>query len=262
MQPCHAVHGIARRNRKMCHLHLSVIQDRHLAHFFMITGVHLLNPHNEPSVDLLDNLINTGKEPGKQLDRPFFKGFGHNRMVCIGTGLCGHFPRLIPGQVMLIHQHPHQFRDRHGRMRIIELESYLFMELPDIVMLPHILRHRFLYGCGDKEILLFQAELLAGIVVIVGIENLYDITGKILLFHSLLIITLVEGIKLEALHRLRIPDTQRVDNTIAVAHDRHIIGDRLYGLISLLAEVASALLIHMHIDITAEFYLLGIFGTS
>ena len=143
-------------------------------------------------------------------------------------------------------------------MRIVELECNFFMELSDVIMLSHILRHCLLYRSGDEEILLFQTKLFPCIVVIIRIEYLHDIAGKVLLFHRLLVIALVEGIQLEAFHRLRIPDAQRVDNTVSVAHDRDIIGNRLDRLIALLSEMASAVLVHIDIDIAAKFYFLRI----
>ena len=163
---------------------------------------------------------------------------------------------------MLIHQHAHQFRHRHRRMGIIELEGCFFMELPDIVMLPHILCHRFLYRRGDKEILLFQTKLFSGIMVVVRIEHFHDIARKVLLFHSLLVVALIKGIQLETLNRLRIPDTQRINDAVAVTYDRHIVGDRFHGLIAFLTEVASAVFIHIYIDIAAELYFLRIFRPS
>ena len=93
-------------------------------------------------------------------------------------------------------------------------------------------------------------------------DSLYDIPGQILLLHSLLVISLVKGLQLEALHRLRIPDAQCVHDPISIAHNRHIIGNRLYGLISLLFKVIAAVFVHIYIDIAAELNLFGILGTA
>ena len=62
MQPCHTVYGIACRDRQMRHLDLSVIEDRHLAHLLVIARIQLLNPHHKSSVDLLDDLVDTGQK--------------------------------------------------------------------------------------------------------------------------------------------------------------------------------------------------------
>ena len=163
---------------------------------------------------------------------------------------------------MIIHQDAHQLCNRNCRMGIVELEGYLFMELPDIIVLPHILFHRFLYGGGDKEVLLLQAQLLTGVMVIVGIEHFHNISCQVFLLHSLLVIPFVKGLQLEALHRLRIPDTQRIHNTVSITHNRHIIRNGLHGLIAFLLKAVASVFIHIYIDVTAEFNLFGIFRTA
>ena len=154
MQSRNAVYRVTCRDSKMRHLHLAVIDDRHLTHFLLITRIHLLNTRYESAVDLFYDLIYTGKQSGEQFDRPFLQRFCHDCMICISTGLRRNFPCLFPCQIIFIHQNTHQFRNRHRRVRIIQLECYLLMEFSDIVMLPHIFLNSFLYGGGNKEILL------------------------------------------------------------------------------------------------------------
>ena len=139
----------------MRHLHLTVIDNRHLAHFFMIARILLLDARHESAVNFLHNLIYTGKQPGEKLNGPLLKSLRHNRMVRVCASLRRHIPSLVPCKIMFIHQDTHQLRDSHSRMGIIELECDLLIELPDIFMFTHIFGNRFLYGGGDKEILLF-----------------------------------------------------------------------------------------------------------
>ena len=120
-------------------------------------------------------------------------------------------------------------------------------------MLSHVLLYSFLYGCGDEEILLLQTQLFTCIVIVVGVQNLYDITCQVLLFYRLLVIALIKGIQLEALYGLRIPDTQGVYNAIAITHDGEIKRNRLNGLITLLGKYVSAILVGMNAYIAAEF---------
>ena len=174
-------------------------------------------------------------------------------MVGVSAGLGGDLPCFFPGQIIIIHQHTHQLCDCYSRMGIVQLERNLLIEFMDIVMLSHVLLYSFLYGCRDEEILLLQTQLLTCIVIVVGIQNLYDITCQVLLLYRLLVIALIKGIQLEALYRLRIPDTQGVYNTVAIAHDGEIKRNRLNGLIALLGKYVSAVLIGMHAYIAAEF---------
>ena len=168
----------------------------------------------------------------------------------------------FPGQIIIIHQHTHQLCDSYSRMGIVQLEGNLLIEFMDIVMLSHVLLYSFLYGCRDEEILLLQTQLLTCIVIVVGIQNLYDITCQVLLLYRLLVIALIKGIQLEALYRLRIPDTQGVYNAIAITHDGEIKRNCLNRLITFLGKYISAILIGVYTDITAELYDLGVFRSA
>ena len=63
-------------------------------------------------------------------------------------------------------------------MGVVELECDLLIEFVDVVMLAHILFHSLLHGCGDEEILLLQAQFLARIVVVVGIEHVHQFLAR------------------------------------------------------------------------------------
>ena len=126
------------------------------------------------------------------------------------------------------------------------------MELADVIMLTHILLYCFLYGCGDKEVLLLQTELLTCIMIVVGIKNLNNIFCKVCLLNRLLIITLIKGIQLEALNRLCVPDTKSIYNTVAITHNWQVKGNGTNGLITLLGKYISSVLIHMYRYISAK----------
>lgn len=95
-------------------------------------------------------------------------------------------------------------------------------------------------------------------MIIVRVKHFYDVSRKVLLFYRLMIIAFIERIQMETLYRLRIPDTKRINDTIAVANDRNIIRNCFYRLITFLSEIASAVLIYINIDITAELYFFSI----
>ena len=262
MKLCNTVDRISAYDSQTSHMNLSVIDHCHLADFFLITRVLLSYLDQEAAVDLFYDLIDTRKKSGEQVNRPFFKCLCHNRMVRVCTGLCRNLPCLIPAKAFHIHQNSHQLRNSYGRVGIIQLEGNLLIELMDIIMLSHVLLYSFLYGCRDEEILLLQTQLLTCIVIVVGVQNLYDVTCQVLLLYRLLVIALIKGIQLEALYRLRIPDTQGVYNAIAITHDGEIKRNRLNGLIALLGKYVSAILVGVYADITAELYDLGVFGSA
>ena len=91
-------------------------------------------------------------------------------------------------------------------------------------------------------------------MVVVRIQNLDNGFRQVFLLHCLLVVSLVEGIQTEGIDCLRIPDSQRIHHIVAVADDRHVVGDGADGLISLLNEMLSAVLPDSS-HVTAEFYL-------
>ncbi len=159
VQPGHAVDGIARHDGHMGHFHLSVVEDCHLADLLPYIDIikiriFLFDLLYKPAVDLLHNLVNSGEQPGEQVNGPFLKSFRHDGMVGVGAGSGGDIPCLVPAQVVIVQEDAHQLGDGHRGMGIIELEGYLLRETVNIIMLSHIFLHSLLHGCGDEEVLL------------------------------------------------------------------------------------------------------------
>ena len=146
-------------------------------------------------------------------------------------------------------------------MGVIQLETYLFRQPVNVIMFLHIFSNRPLYAGGNKEVLLFQSQLFTGDMVVVGIEDLTDGTGKILLLHSFLVVSLVKRIQVKGINGLGIPDTKGIHDTVAVSHDGNVIGNRLSGLIILLHIAVTSALILADSYMPAKFYLGGIFRT-
>ena len=98
-------------------------------------------------------------------------------------------------------------------------------------------------------------------MIVVGVEDLHDGLGQVLLLHRLLIVAPVKGVQLEGGDGLRIPDAQGVDHIVAVADDRQVIGNRPDRLIALLDKIVSSVPV-LCTDIAAEFHLHGILGAA
>ncbi len=164
---------------------------------------------------------------------------------------------------MLVHEDAHQFRDRQRRVRVVELEDVFLRQLSQILVAGfQILLDHALDRSGDEEILLLQAQLLALHVVVAGIEDVADRAREVLLLHCLLVVALVEGLQVEQLDGLRIPDAQRVDEAVAVADDREIVRDSLDCRIAFLLEHRPAVLAGIRRDVAAEVDLLLVLGPA
>ena len=62
MKACNTVYRVACNDRKVSHLNLSVIDDRHLLDLLEVSRIFLLDLKNETTVDLLDDLVDTRKQ--------------------------------------------------------------------------------------------------------------------------------------------------------------------------------------------------------
>ena len=263
VQSCNAVYRVACCNRQMCHLNLSVVDNRHLANLLLIARILRLNLQDKTAVDLFDDLVYTRQQSGEQLDRPFFQCLCHDGVVRISTGLRRYLPCLIPAKSFLIQKDTHQLCDCYSRMGVVQLECCLLIEFTDIFMALLIFFNCCLYTCRDEEVLLLQTQFLTCIVIIIRIKDIDDVLCQILLLNSLLIITLIEGIKMEIIDCLCIPYTQGVDDVVVVAEHRNIIWNRAYRLVALLNKIVSlVLLIILHTHIATEFYDLRILRTA
>ncbi len=240
MKRGYTVYAVASDNRQIGHPHLTVIDDRHIADLVGVVRIPLLNLAEEAAVDLFRDLINPGKQAREKIDGPFLQRFRHNRVVRIGAGPRRKIPRLIPAVAVLIHQQAHQFRNRHGRMRVIELESHFVRKVVQRAVHAEMLLKRLLHGSGDEEVLLLQPELLAGHMVVVRVEHLCDGAGEIVLLHRLLVLAPVKGSQLKAVDRFRVPDPKRVDDAVLVADDRNIVRDGTDRGIILVDETVAA----------------------
>ncbi len=267
VQARNAVDGITGHDCHIGHADHTVIDDAHAADLVVDidTGVviSLVDLGLKAAVDLLDNAVNTGKELGEEVDGPFLECFRHDGVVGVGCALGGHFPRLVPGQFVLVHEQTHQFRNSQGRMRVVHLEDDLLVELFDIVMGLQILLDHGLQGSRDEEVLLFETEFLTLIILIIGIEDIADGPCQVFLLDGLLIIALIKGIQLEGLNGLRVPDTKSIDKAVAVADNGKVIGNSLDCAVAFLFVHGPAqLLVVIGLDITAEMDFLGVLGSA
>ena len=98
---------------------------------------------------------------------------------------------------MFVHQQPHQFRDRNGRVRIIELHGKFRVESLQSRKLLQVDPNHILQRARRKKILLLQPQLFSLQLFIIRIKHLRDVLGSHLVQHRAVIIAGVEGLKIE-----------------------------------------------------------------
>ena len=99
-------------------------------------------------------------------------------------------------------------------------------------------------------------------MIIVRIQYLYQILGKVLLLYCLVVISFVKGIQLKYFYRLCVPDHQRIYHVIVITYDRHIIRYGNYRLIIPLHKLDSAVRLCLCRNIPSKFYFIGILRSA
>ena len=81
-------------------------------------------------------------------------------MIGVRQSLLCKIPSLVPTEVRFVEQNPHQLRNRHRRVRIVELDGdFLGKRAPVGVALPEA-PHEIGQRAGDEKILLHKTQSL------------------------------------------------------------------------------------------------------
>ena len=107
-------------------------------------------------------------------------------------------------------------------MGVVDLDDVLLVEVTERAVLLDVLAGDGLHRRRDEEVLLLQAQGLALIVPVLGIEDLRDDVRHRLLLCRLQILSVAEELHVDGLGALRLPQAQRVDVPRVIARDHHV----------------------------------------
>lgn len=172
-----------------------------------------------------------GQDRAEERDRPLLQRFRQQRVVRIGEGPLRDRPGLLPVHAVLVHQQPHELRHRHRRMRVVELDRELLVEVRLAGGLLQVDADHVLQRAGHQEILLDEAQALAELGLVIGIEYLGDGLAAHLAVHSAVIIAHVESLEVEGFRRLGAPQAQEIGVADAIAQNRRVVGDAAEDLV-------------------------------
>jgi len=132
----------------------------------------------------------------------------------------------------LEHQKADELRDGHGGVRVVELHRDKLGQAEEIAAVDgaEIAQDVLQRGAGE-DVLLLDAQLLAFERGIVRIEHARDVLGLVFGVERLHIVLRVEGVKIELLLGLALPEPKRADGVVLIADDRHVVGHGHNGLI-------------------------------
>ena len=232
VQPAHAVHGVAHRHAHVGHVHVVIADDGHPGDAVPVSREEVPQPFAQAAVHFADDLVAPGQQLLHHAHRPLLQGFRHDRVVGVGDRLLDDGGRLVPAQAFLVYQQAHQFGNRHAGMRVVDMDDHLLGQLAHILAeaLLVILQDVLQRSAGE-EIVLLQAEHLAFIVPVFGIQHLADRLGQLNLFGGLHIAAFTEAVQVQLLRAPGGPHAQRVHHRCVVADHGHVVRHRFHGVV-------------------------------
>ena len=182
-------------------------------------------------VDLLNELHVARQELLQDGHRPLLEGLRHDRVVGVCEGLLGDLPGLVELEPVDVDQEPHQLRHGDGRVGIVHLEAGLLRELLQVAVGLQEAGQRVLEGGGDEEVLLLETQLLSFGGGVVRVQDGDDLVGLPLVEDGLLVLSGVERLEVELLHRLAVPQPQVGRGRGTVSRDGNVAGDGMHVLL-------------------------------
>ncbi|MPM45029.1 hypothetical protein SDC9_91714 [bioreactor metagenome] len=253
----HTVDGEAGAHAEVCHTHLPVPQYGQLPHPVHIPVKIVLQPGLPALGDFLQKLPDAGQEGLEEFLWPALQRLGQHGVVGVGHGVLDDVPRLLPTQALLVQQQAHKLRDHQSGVGVVDLNDVQLMEVAQGAVFGPVCPGDGL-DCGrNKEILLLEAQRLALVVVVGGVEHLGDDLGHGLLLHRLEVLPAGVEAHVGGHGALGIPQAQEVCVGGGAAGDRHVPGHGQHGCISLMADFVAAVL-PIAGDRAAEAHLLGL----
>ena len=229
VQRSHTVDGVGGVAGDPRHAHLVAGDGGHVVDGALVQAA-LGHLDAEAAVDLPDDLGDAREETVEDGDLPGLQSLGQHRVVGVGEGLGDHVPGRFPAQVVLVHEEAHELGDGEHRVGVVELDGVVVGEAGQVLaVVLHVVLDDLLEGGRAEEVLLAHPQDLALVGGVVGVEDAGDIRGALALDDGLGETLGVEGVVVELLERLGLPQTQVAHVLGAVAGDGHVVGDGAHG---------------------------------
>ena len=215
-----SVRAMRTRDGEIGHPHLpfrAFLDETHTLYPSFIAGKSRSHVIEQPAIDLVDDLEMTRQQDLEPFDRPFLQSFGQQRVIGVRQCFNCNGPSVVPTEMDLVEQNPHQLRYCHRRMRVIELDGdFVGQRVPvgvGCAKTAHEIRER----ARNQKIFLDETQPLPHGCVVVGVEHPCQRFGPEGFRQCADEITAAEFLEVEVILRRRGPEPQRIDRLAAVA---------------------------------------------
>ena len=250
MDASHAIDRMRANQCQCCHMQRAVTQRTGAADKIRIIRALLPGPGTIAPVYFRNNHGNARQQILNILHRPFFQSLGHNRMIGIGNRFLHNLPCLVPGVTVFIHQYPHQLRNHQHRVCIVELDGNLLAKIVQRRMVLQMGFHNGMHTGTDKEIFLFQAQILSFLSGIIRINIQTD------RFHIRKILAIIPVTR-RNIRRFCTPQTQCIHRLCMGTDHRHVIWHSKYMAGVAMPEMHITIFIITDLNLAIELHIHG-----
>ena len=143
-------------------------------------------------------------------------------MVGVSESFTGDGPGIIPAHLVLIDQHAQQFWNRDSWVGIVQLNNFVIRQFVQFTPRQMMATQNIRYRTGTLEVLLHQAQLFTGSMVVVWIENFGQFFRVDALLFGTQEITIVKFSQIKRMRMRRLPQTQWLRHAITIADNGEI----------------------------------------
>ncbi|GJC79271.1 hypothetical protein ColLi_02109 [Colletotrichum liriopes] len=256
VQLSYAVDLVGTDNGQECHadhLGLRLLDNGDPAEEVSVVGEHLLDALEEEEIDVVNNLQVSGKQVLDQANGPLLQSLGKNRVVGVAERGSDDVPRLVPFQLLEVHQDALQLDNGERGMGVVQLDGHLVGELPPGTLGLLEATDDVVEGRGTPEVLLLQAELLSTLEIVVGVQDSADGLGALLVGDRVFVVAAIELLEIKlAAGGLAGPQTQVVGGGGRVTRNRHVVCYGRDGLAALPGSDGLSAGVCRLLDVTEE----------
>src|SRR5271166_3016440 len=169
-----AVGTVRAGDRHVRHAHFALgtfLDQAHALNASLVPGKASPDGPEKAAIDLVDDLQVTRQHALEPGERPFLQCLGQQRVIGIGQSPLREVPRLVPAEMHVVEQNPHQLRYRHRRVGIIQLDGDLLGKRDPISVVAPKAAQEIGQRAGDEKILLFEAQRLPPFRTVIGIQH-------------------------------------------------------------------------------------------
>ncbi len=223
----HAVRAVGADDGQVGHADLlcrAFLDQAHPLNAALVARESRAHEVDQAPVDFKDDLQVPWQQRLEPGHGPFLEGFRQQRVVGVRQRSLCEAPGLIPFQVCLVQQEPHELGNGNRGVRVVELDSDFLGQRVPIVVVATKPADEVREGTGDQEIFLHETQTLppGGRVIRIEyagqarrLERLRDRTDEL---------AVAEFLEIKIVRGTGSPEAQRVDRPASVTHDRPIVG--------------------------------------